>query len=227
MKAVRDLYGCWSPVPCALGIGGRAIARDHLHPRMRLEPLGHGLGRPLREQRHGLPALQVHQDRAIGLPFAQRKIVHPQHPRRGQNGLRQPAEQAQQRVPAHHQRPRVAEMHPCLAPQGDAEGDQALGEPQRAPSPGSRHGGEAFSEDTTRTGAIAAKPLADAQLEAYPILGPGQVRQGAPIVTMDASRWGGAQRTGGAGRRRLHAQGDLRRSVVDVTRLKAQARGIR
>ena len=227
MKTVRDLRGCRSPLPRALAIGGRAIARDDRDPWMLPEPLGQGIGRALREERHGLPALQVHQDRAIGLPFAQGEIVHPQHPRRGQDGLRQPAEQAQQRVPAHHQSPRVAEMHPRLAPQGDAEGDQALSEPQRAPSPGSRHGGEAFGEDTTRTGAIAAKPLADAQLEAYPILRPGQVGQGAPIVTMDASRWRGAQRTGGAGRRRLHTQGDLRRSVVDVTRLKAQERGIR
>ena len=114
-----------------------------------------------------------------------------------------------------------------MPPKRHAEGDQALGEPQRAPRPGGRHGGQAFGEDTARTGAIAAKPLADAQLEAHPILRPGQVRQGAPIVTMDASRWGGAQRTGGAGLRRLHAQGDLRRGVVDVTRLKAQERGIR
>jgi hypothetical protein len=79
----------------------------------------------------------------------------------------------------------------------------------------------------TAASAIAAKPFAHPQLEAHPILRPGQVRQGAPIVTMDAPRWGGAQRTGGAGLRRLYAQGDLRRGVVDVTRLKAQARGIR
>ena len=43
------------------------------------------------------------------------------------------------------------------------------------------HGGEPFSEDAVRTGAIAAKSLAHAHLEAHPILGPGQVRQGAPI----------------------------------------------
>jgi hypothetical protein len=39
---------------------------------------------------------------------------------------------------------------------------------------------------------------------------------------MDAPRWGGAQRTGGAGLRRLHAQGDLCRGVIDLARLKAQ-----
>ena len=118
-------------------------------------------------------------------------------------------------------------LHPSCPPERHAEGDQALGQPQGAPGPGSGDGGQAFGEDTAMAGAIAAKPLADTQLEAHPILRPGQVRQGAPIVTMDASRWSGAQRTGGAGLRRLHAQGDLRRGIVDVTRLKAQARGIR
>jgi hypothetical protein len=44
---------------------------------------------------------------------------------------------------------------------------------------------------------------------------------------MDALGWGGAQRTGGAGLRRLHAQGDLRRRVINLTRLKAQRGGIR
>ena len=108
-----------------------------------------------------------------------------------------------------------------------AEGDQALSEPQRAPRPGGRDGGQPFGEDTAAAVAITAKPLADTQLEAHPILRPGQVRQGAPVVTMDAPGWGGAQRTGCAGLRRLHAQGDLRRGVVDVTCLKAQERGIR
>ena len=72
-----------------------------------------------------------------------------------------------------------------------------------------------------------AKPFADLQLEVHAILRPGQVCQGAPIVTMDASGWGGAQRTGGVGLRRLHAQGDLRCGIVDVTRLEAQRGGIR
>ena len=55
-----------------------------------------------------------------------------------------------------------------------------------------------------------------------PSLFPGQVRQGAPIITIDAPRWGGAQWTGCAGLRRLHAQGDLRRGVIDFARLEAQ-----
>ena len=121
----------------------------------------------------------------------------------------------------------MAELHPSGPPKGLAEGEQALSEPQRAPRPGGRHGRQPFGEDTAAAVAITTKPFADTELEAHPILRPGQVRQGAPVVTMDAPSWGGAQRTGGAGLRRLHAQGDLRRGVVDVTCLKAQERGIR
>ena len=102
---------------------------------------------------------------------------------------------------------------PACAPQGHAEGAQALGQPQGAPSPGSGHRGQAFGEDTATAGAIAAKPLADAELEAHAIMRPGQVGQGALIVTVDAPRWGGAQRTGRRGLRRAHAQGDLCRGV--------------
>ena len=121
----------------------------------------------------------------------------------------------------------MAEVHPGLPTQRHAERDEALSEPQGAPGPGGRDGGQPFGEDTTRTGAVAAKPLADTELEAHPLLRPGQVRQGAPIVTMDAAGWGGAQRTGGVGLRRRHAQGDLRRGIVDGTRFEAQRGGIR
>src|SRR4030095_1195367 len=113
--------------------------------------------------------------------------------------------------------PRVAELHPRLSPKRPAEGEQALREPQRAPRPGGRDGGQPFGEDTAAAGAITTNRFADPQLEAHPILRPGQVRQGTPIITMDAPCWGGAQWTGGAGLRRLHARGDLRRGFINLT----------
>ena len=73
-----------------------------------------------------------------------------------------------------------------------------------------------------RQAAITAKPLADPQVQAHTILCPGQIGEGALIVTMDAPGRGGAQRTGRAGLRRPHAQGDLGRGVIDVARLEAQ-----
>lgn len=70
MKAVGDLRGCRSPLPRALGIGGRAITRNDLDSRMLAQPLGQSLGRALRQQRNRVAALQVNQHGAIALAFA-------------------------------------------------------------------------------------------------------------------------------------------------------------
>jgi len=70
--------------------------------------------------------------------------------------------------------------------------------------------------------AMAAKPLAHAELEAHPILRPGQVGEGALIMTVDTPRWCGAEWTGHTGLRRVHEQGALRRSGSDVTRVEVQ-----
>ena len=227
VEALRHLGRLRRTVSGTVGIGFRAIPRDHRNAGVCLEPLRARVALAVREQGDGLAAFQSNEDGAIGLAFAQGEIVHPQHAGRGERWGRLPTQQAQQRIATHRQVPGVAEAHPRLAPQRHTERDEALGEPQRAPRPGGGHGGDPFGKDAATAGAIAAKPFAHPQLEAHAILRPGQIRQGAPIVTMDAPRRGGAQRTGGAGLRRLHAQGHLRRGVVDVTRLKAQERGIR
>jgi hypothetical protein len=54
MPSIGDLRGGRSPLPRPVGVGGRAVACNHLDARMGLEPLRQGLGRPIREQRHGL-----------------------------------------------------------------------------------------------------------------------------------------------------------------------------
>jgi hypothetical protein len=227
MKAVRHLDGCGCALACPLRIRTRPIPGDDLHPGVCLEPLGDRLSGTIRQECHGLPALQVHQDRAIGVPFPQGKIVPSQHPGCGHSGQRQLPEQAQEGVPAHPQVPLVAQPHTGLASQSHAEGDEALGQPQGTARPGGRHRGQALGEDAARPGTIAAKPFADAYLEAHAILCPGQVGQGAPVVTMDAPRWRGAQRTGRADLGRLHAQGDLHGSLIDLTGLNVQQGRIR
>ena len=64
---------------------------------------------------------------------------------------------------------------------------------------GGRDGGQAFGKDAATAGAITAKPFAHPQLERHAIRCPGQIREGAFVVTMDATRWCGAERTGHAG----------------------------
>jgi hypothetical protein len=115
----------------------------------------------------------------------------------------------------------VTEAYPSFAAQGDTERHQALGKSQGTARPGGGHGGQPCGADTTRTGAIATKPLADAPLEAHPILRPGQIGASALVVTMDAPGRGSAQRTGRAGLGRLHGEGDLRGDLIDLTRVEA------
>src|SRR5437899_1831761 len=98
----------------------------------------------------------------------------------------------------------------------------ALGQPEGASSPGGRPRGQAFGKDAATAVAMAAKPLAHAELEAHAILRPGQVGEGALIMTVDTPCWCGAEWTGHTGLRRVHEQGALRRSGSDVTRVEVQ-----
>jgi hypothetical protein len=107
------------------------------------------------------------------------------------------------------------------------------GPPRRAPPPPSAERAAAydgprrppFGKDAATAVAIAAPPLAHAQLEAHAVRRPGQISQRALVVTMETPRRDSAERTGHAGLRRAHAQGDLRRGVIDMTRLEAQRGG--
>jgi hypothetical protein len=68
---------------------------------------------------------------------------------------------------------------------------------------------------------MAAKPLADAQLEMHTGLRPRPISQGALLMTVETMRRGGAQRTRCRGLGRAPAQRDLCRSVIERTRLEA------
>ena len=96
MKAVGDLDGCGCPLMRAIGVGFRPIPRDDLHARMLLEPMGQGLRGAIGEQRHRPMALEIDQDRAIGLAFPQREIVHAEDGGTREGRDRQPAEHAQE-----------------------------------------------------------------------------------------------------------------------------------
>ncbi len=83
MNAVGHLGRGGRPVPRALGIGSRAIPRDHFDPWMLPEPLRDGVGGTLREERDWGAALQSDQHRAIRLAFAQGEIIHAEDGGRG------------------------------------------------------------------------------------------------------------------------------------------------
>ena len=205
---------------CTLRIRTRPIPGDDLHPGMCLEPLGDSLSGTIRQECHGLPALQVHQDRAIGVPFPQGEIVYPEHPGCGcgSGSFRSRRRRVFRLTTRSHWWPSCT---PAVPP-GPRRGRPSDGPAAGCAGPGGGHRRQPFGEDAAVAAAIAAKPLADAELKAHAVMRPREVGQGAPIVTMDAPRWGSAQRTGCTGLRGADMQGDLRRGVIDLTRLEAQ-----
>ena len=168
MKAVRDLDGCGCALACTLRIRTRPIPGDDLHPGMCLEPLGDSLSGTIRQECHGLPALQVHQDRAIGVPFPQGEIVYPEHPGCGQRQrqLRAGAGGCSGSLPG----PTGGQAAPRLSPPGPRRGRPSGG--RRVRRPGGGHRRQPFGEDAAVAAAIAAKPLADAELKAHAVMRP-------------------------------------------------------
>jgi hypothetical protein len=68
------------------------------------EPPGDCRRRPVRQQVDGLVGFDVDQDRAVDVALPEREVVHPEHPRCRGLGLRQAADQPQQRRLAHPSR---------------------------------------------------------------------------------------------------------------------------
>lgn len=98
---IRDMDRIGSADPPGLGVGSGTVPADHFDAGMTGEPAGHRRCRPVRQQVDGLACLDVDQDCAVVVSLAQGEIVHPEDSRCRRLGLRQAADQPQQRRPAH------------------------------------------------------------------------------------------------------------------------------
>lgn len=94
---VRHVDGVRRAEPSGLGEREGTVAADHLDTGMAGQPLGHRRHVPVGQQNNRPPGLDVHQDGGIDVPFAQRELGHPEHPRRVRCRFRQGPYQAQQR----------------------------------------------------------------------------------------------------------------------------------
>ena len=79
MKAIGDLPRLRRALTRSLRIEASAVAADHLHFRMLLEPVGRGRRRTIPQQVHYLTALQVHDDRAVVGALPPRPIINASH----------------------------------------------------------------------------------------------------------------------------------------------------
>lgn len=75
VKAICDLGRVGRPGASAVGVGGGPIATNDLHARVGGEPCAQTVGVAFREQIDHPPALEIAQDRAVGLSFAFSPVV--------------------------------------------------------------------------------------------------------------------------------------------------------
>ena len=165
MDTVGDLGGGGCPLARALGVGLRAITRDHFNPRMLSQPLGEGVGSAIREERDRLVTLQIDQHGPIGVALPQGKIVHAQDGGGGARRDRQLAEQAPQGVPADGQAELRAQQRARSPTEREGDRPQAVREPLRPSCPGGQQLRQALGKNTTRATPIGAEELPDAHLQ--------------------------------------------------------------
>ena len=114
------------------------------------EPGRHAVRRALGQQVQHPMILQIDQDGPVALPPPPRPLVHADDVWGGGVGHRGRLHQPQQGIGAGPPLTAGREPSACLATEGDAEGEQALGEPQGPSRPGRRHGGQAFRKNLAR-----------------------------------------------------------------------------
>lgn len=76
MKSVSNLLRRWRAALRSLRVDAPAISADHANSRLLLQPCPEALSRAIRQQiLHGT-ALQIDQNRAVGLPFAPGPVIN-------------------------------------------------------------------------------------------------------------------------------------------------------
>jgi len=221
VKPIGDLGGLGRSLARTVGLGFGPVARDDLHPRVRPQPLGQGLCLAVGQQGDRLAALEIDQPRAIRLAFAQGEIVDTQDGGGSARRDRQPAEQAQQRVPAHGDVELLAQPHASSPAQRPGQRRQACRQPCRPPGPGGGHIRQALRADLTGARRVVTEKLPYAELPRDTPSPSGQIRQRTLVAAVDTLGHPCALRTWHPGRRRSDMQHDLGRPVIDVPRLKA------
>jgi hypothetical protein len=117
-------------------------------------------------------ALEINQDRAIGLAFPHGKIVHAEDSGTGEGRDWQPAEHAQEGATTDGHAQATAEPYARCPAQGYGDGGQPVEEALCPPSPGDHHTRQPLRKNAARTAAIGAEKLPDAQLPHDTVVSP-------------------------------------------------------
>ncbi len=199
VPSVGDLDGARRADPRTLGVGAGPVVGEDLHARVRPQPGGQRLCRPVGQQVHHRVLLEVDQDRPVAVAAPPSPIIDRHHPRgrRGRRIAASGARRAQQRVRAHGHRQAGSEPCTGLAAhgQGDApmQGGDTLGAARIGPSDVIQPLGEG---PTRAIRLVAAEPPgSDPQGDRATL--PGQVAQATAASAVDATRDGATAGTSG------------------------------
>src|SRR5437660_6073767 len=88
MEPIRHVLGLGSSFACSLCIGSCTVTADYFDSWMSNEPGCQCLSLPVWQELYNTVSFQVHEERTVGLPLAERPIVYPKHAwgRRSGNG---------------------------------------------------------------------------------------------------------------------------------------------
>jgi hypothetical protein len=184
MEAVGHLARRGSPGARRFRIRPRAIPHEPLDSGMRLKPLGHGGGLPIREQGEG-PPFEVQQERAIGMTLRPRKIIHAQDLRGDNGGAGGAADHPQQRVTTPQEAELPPEPNPGSPTQRQAHGEETCRQPQGPPCPRCREAGQSLSDEGAWACGRTAEELTDAEPPRDPIATPREVGEDPSVTTME------------------------------------------
>jgi len=130
-------------------------------------------------------ALQINEHCSISLAFAQGKIVHAEHGGGTARRQREPAEEAQHRVPTCPQAELLAEPCPCRAPESYRNVPQSAGKPLGAPGPRCDDPRQALGKNAPFALSVGAEKLPYAQVEPDAEVRPGEIGHRTLIATVD------------------------------------------
>jgi hypothetical protein len=203
----------------------RSVATNDANRRMSFQPGSEGLSFGIWQHVDGLVAFQIHDQGAIGAPFAQRPIIHSNDLWFWRWWECVLALQAQQGRGTDGHADLMAQVRARLGAKPKDQLTELCNEPFGAPRKGANGCPKALDKDFPYTRRIGAKepPHMHAYLNHMP--GPGKIGYRTLIPAMNAGR---STSTDGTGRRRLGcSHGQANRLVIRRDRIETKTRHIR
>ena len=201
VPAIGNLLGFRCTFRCCLGVGRRTVPADEFNARMILEPLRDGVSITIRQEIDDVAPLQVHDDRAVALPFAPRPVVDTDEARRRRCIVLERFDTSEQRIRAGCHGETIGKTSPSFSSESKADGLVGLAKAVCGACIGGGKTGKALGEDAPRTFGRRAEEAANRDIEPKGSTEAREVIEPASVPTVNARSFRTTERANG-GRRR-------------------------